>query len=337
MDFQLFCGVDSAKDKYDLATLSSLDSAIAHSQFPNHADGIAAFLADFQTTYALPPEQVLFCVENTGLYSQRLVYALHEAGYAVWVEDAYQLARSQGRTRAKTDTLDAQRIAQYACRFTDRARLFQPESDTLLRLRSLVAQRKRLSKAGQLLEVPLNEELHASTIDLTDQHHQTRQAIDNLRKQLKALDQAIDLLIEQDHKMAHQQEIIRSVPGFGPVTTRLLLIVTNGFTRYTNPRQLASYAGVAPFPKQSGKSLQLKPKTSSMANTEFKTALTMAAQSLIARDNPFGKFYRIKRAEGKKHLVALNAVRNKLIHTVCACLRDDVMYEKNMHLSLQKP
>lgn len=335
MQFRLFIGVDSAKEKYDLALLDATGEVFHSLTLPNHTQPIQAWLDELSATFDVAPQEVLCCVENTGWYHVRLLNLLCAAGCQVWVEDAYQLSRSMGRVRGKTDQVDALRIAQYAFRFQDRARLCTAESELRLRLRSLIAQRRRIVRYIKGLSQPITEEQYCSPVDLSKQHQHSLRLIKRMRTELKTLEKQIEATIKEDEKLAQQRKIILSVPGFGPVTTHLLLIITDGFTRYTNGRQLASLAGVAPFARQSGKCLKRKPKTSAIANKRLKSLLTMGARSLIRwGNNLFAEFYQRKRAEGKPHLVALNAVRNKMIHTVCACLRDDVMYEKNRHVSL---
>jgi transposase len=335
MHFRLFIGVDSAKEKYDLAVLDATGQPLDIQTLTNDTAAIQEWLARLATTYQIPTSEVLCCVENTGWYHLRLVNLLCAAGCQVWVEDAFQLSRSMGRVRGKTDPVDAARIAQYAYRHRDLARLTDAESSLRLRLRTLVSQRRRIQRYLHGLSVSIAEEQHCSPVDLSRQHQHSLQLVEIMRARLKALEKDIEATIQEDEKLARQRNVILSVPGFGPVTTHLLLIITDGFTKYTTGRQLASYCGVAPFPKQSGKRLNRKPKTSSIANRRLKTVLTMGARSLIRwGNNHFAQFYQRKRAEGKSHLVALNAVRNKMIHTVTACLRDDVMYEKNRHVSL---
>ena len=61
-----------------------------------------------------------------------------------------------------------------------------------------------------------------------------------------------------------------SVPGIGKITAFFLICFTNEFTLYSNPRQLACYAGVVPFEYTSGKSVRAKPKVHYMANKKLK-------------------------------------------------------------------
>jgi transposase len=60
------------------------------------------------------------------------------------------------------------------------------------------------------------------------------------------------LIITLDEQLNRQYKLVRSIPGIGMQTAIYLLIATKGFDSFENWRQLACYAGVAPFPYQSG-------------------------------------------------------------------------------------
>ena len=67
---------------------------------------------------------------------------------------------------------------------------------------------------------------------------------------------------------------------------------------------------------------------------KMKGLLTMGAQCLIHRDTELGCYYRRKMADGKKHLVVINAMRNKIVHRVFAVVRNQDMYKKNLNVCL---
>jgi transposase len=56
---------------------------------------------------------------------------------------------------------------------------------------------------------------------------------------------------------------------------------TEGFTAFTDPREMACYAGVVPFDHQSGTSVKYKSKVSIYADKELKSILHLAAMSAI--------------------------------------------------------
>ncbi|MDF7819379.1 transposase [Runella sp. MFBS21] len=60
-----------------------------------------------------------------------------------------QIKKSGGLQRGKNDAIDAQRIAEYAFRFRDRMRLWQPPRPVLQKLAALSALRQRLLRVRQ--------------------------------------------------------------------------------------------------------------------------------------------------------------------------------------------
>ncbi|WP_308528600.1 transposase, partial [uncultured Prevotella sp.] len=84
----------------------------------------------------------------------------------------------------------------------------------------------------------------------------------------------------------------------------------------------ACYYGIAPFGKDSGTSVHSDPHVHYMANRQIKAMLTQAAQAAV-KFNPVMVRYYIHLVErGKKKQVALNNVKNKLVHLVTAMVRN---------------
>ena len=91
---------------------------------------------------------------------------------------------------------------------------------------------------------------------------------------------------------------------------------------------MACYAGIAPFEHTSGTSIKGRTRVSHLANKSLKTLLHMGALSAIKNSEEIGAYYRRKVEEGKPKMVVINAVRNKLVLRIWACIREDRMYEK---------
>ena len=115
------------------------------------------------------------------------------------------------------------------------------------------------------------------------------------------------------------------------------MIATDGFQRQKNAKQLASYAGVVPFEHSSGSSIRGKSRVSHLARKDIKAALHMCVVGMLRMKHPLRDYYERKVAEGKHVLSVLNAMKNKLLHCIYACVRDGQFYEKNYAHSLQKP
>jgi len=65
-----------------------------------------------------------------------------------------------------------------------------------------------------------------------------------------------------------------------------------------------------------------------MGNKSVKRLLHLSAMSVIAMKGEMANFYKRKVADGKNKMSVLNAVRNKLILRIFACVRDGRKYEK---------
>ena len=64
------------------------------------------------------------------------------------------------------------------------------------------------------------------------------------------------------------------------------------------------------------------------AHKPMKALLNMAARSSVSSPGELRDYYERKVAEGKNKMLVLNAIRNKIIHRVFACVRDGRKYEK---------
>ena len=94
----------------------------------------------------------------------------------------------------------------------------------------------------------------------------------------------------------------------------------------TTPKKLACHAGVAPFKKESGTSLRGPVHVSHLSNHTLKPLLTQAAWVAIRYTPNLRAYYQRLVEKGKKSQVALNNVKNKLIHIVIGLIRKDEDY-----------
>ncbi len=95
------------------------------------------------------------------------------------------------------------------------------------------------------------------------------------------------------------------------------------------PRKYACYAGIAPFEHTSGTSVRGKTRTSKKANMKAKSLLHMTALVAARFSDDLREYYERKVAEGKNKMNFLNAVKNKIIHRIFACVNQKRLYEKN--------
>ena len=65
-----------------------------------------------------------------------------------------------------------------------------------------------------------------------------------------------------------------------------------------------------------------------MANKNIKTLLHMAALSSVRMQGDIQDYYKRKVSEGKNKMSVLNAIRNKLVLRIFACVNQNREYEK---------
>ena len=144
----------------------------------------------------------------------------------------------------------------------------------------------------------------------------------------------METIVKEDVALHHNYELLLSVPGIGTVTAMVLMIVTNNFERKLSGKQLASYAGVAPFEHSSGSSIRGKNRVHKMANKELKWLVHMGAMAAKTFYPEFRDYYDRKVGEGKNKMSVLNAIRNKILLRVAAVIQSKQPYQC-YHLSVQ--
>ena len=328
MEFNFFIGVDVSKLTLDFVVRNA-DQVLFHLQTQNDKKGVKAFEKQCKI-YGVDLCSSLICMEHTGIYNAISLDYFHQKSYAIWLENALQIKQSMGMVRGKSDKVDAGRIGEYAFRFRDKACLWQPEREVITQLRHLSSLRRRLIDAKNQLKVPLKE-----TKGLFKKSWQQRlerlhhRPIATLEAHIKTLDHEIEQVIQSDHRLRELFEQVCSVDGVGKVLGCEMLITTNEFIAIREAKKYACYSGVAPFEHSSGSSLRGKNRVSRMGNKSTKRLLHMAAMAAIAMKGELQDFYQRKVGEGKNKMSVLNAVRNKLIHRVYACVKAQRKYEKN--------
>jgi transposase len=148
-------------------------------------------------------------------------------------------------------------------------------------------------------------------------------------KDIAKVDKEIQLLVSEDSHINTQFKQATSVPGIGKITALNMIISTGEFKRISEPKKFACYSGIAPFEHTSGSSIRGKTRVSKMANMALKKLLHLAAMSAIQCCGELKAFYHRKVTEGKNKMSVINAVRNKLISRVFACIKHGRMYQKD--------
>ena len=223
-------------------------------------------------------QEILIGMENTGRFNAILYSVLVHFSFTVYVINPLHLKRSMGLVRGKNDKIDSERIAQFLLKNYMDLQLWKPNSKVIEKIKLLNAERKhRVKIRAGLLAQTQDDQFLKLTMDKAVFRLNTK-LIDVLTKQINEIEDRIYQLICEDEQLYDHYKRIQSIPGVGKVLAFNMLIKTDGFTTINTPRQMACYAGIAPFDFQSGTSIKRRPKVSTMADKKLKKLLHLAAE-----------------------------------------------------------
>jgi transposase len=306
----------------DIAATSFAAAWIVHGAPPQRArtfaqtpEGFVAFQAALATS-GLEPAQTLIVLEATGSYWITLAVTLHQAGYAVSIVNpahAHAFARSLPR-RAKTDLLDAQMLAQFACerqppRWTPPEQVYHELRQRLLVRDGLLTMRQQARNQRHALEQwPITIQAALAALDKVVAECDTQ--LQNLEGEMAS--------VLRDGAWATSAALLSSITGIGLVTTAWLLVATLNFEACASAESAAAYAGLVPLAHESGTSVRGRARIGHAGHARLRTALYMATLS-AARCNPVIRAqYARLRAAGKPPKVARCAAARKLLHLAWA-------------------
>jgi len=298
----IFVGIDVAKAQLDIAIRPSGEYFTA----PHDDPGVSGVV---QRLCALQPTLVV--LEATGGFELDGASALGAAGVPTAVVNPRQVrdfARSTGLL-AKTDRLDAQVLAHFGEVLRPAARSLpdaqaQELSAVLLRRRQLVemlvAEKNRLPMATRRIRPPL-------------QRH-----IEWLQQQVADLDRDLGALIRSSPLWRAKDDLLRSVPGVGPVLATTLLASLPALGTL-NRQQIAALVGVAPLNRDSG---TWRGRRTVWGGRAHVRAVLYMSTLVAVRHNPrLRSFYVRLRDAGKVPKVALIACMRKLLTILNAILK----------------
>ena len=116
-----------------------------------------------------------------------------------------------------------------------------------------------------------------------------------------------------------QEDLLRSVPGIGPVSARTMLAELPELGTL-NRKKIAALVGVAPLNRDSG--TKQGARTCWGGRASIRQVLFMAATSAIRCNPIIRRNYAALRARGKDHKVAVVACIRKLLTILTAMVRD---------------
>jgi len=326
--YEVFIGVDVSKDVLDYAFHFN-DQLRYFGQFRNTNKQIKKVIAklaehlgntDFSTW--------LVCFENTGVYSKRLLRLMHELGIDCIEEDPKSIKYYFSQSRGKTDEWDACRISQYAHDRHQTLKLTEQTDKYIEQLKHLHSYRRTLIETKRKLQNAMSEKLEfIDTEILSGTELINAQLISQINVSISEIEDQIQFVISSEKELEQNYKLATSVIGIGDVIATGIIIYTNNFKSITDPRKFAAYAGIAPFPNQSGKRKGLS-KVNKKANIPLKGLISNGVQAAINHDPQINKYKVRLEKKGKPYGVICNNIKNKLVQRVFCVVKRGTPYAK---------
>jgi transposase len=271
--------------------------------------------------------EIRISCEATGVYHERCCYFLHALGYYVTVEVPSRVKsyKKSCGFNSKNDNIDAQALAYMG--LEKNLRKWEPINSFFYELRSLT----RYHQSVQEMQTSLRNQLHAEQAGM----HTSKQVVKQLKAgiklfegQLKELEKAIEEKIVSEPEVKKKTaNITESMKGVGVMTVATVIAETNGFTWFTNRRQVTKYSGYDVIEDQSGKR-KGKSKISKHGNAHIRRAMYFPAINLITyKVKPFADKYERIFERTKLPMKGYTALQKDLLLMIFTLWKNDQKFD----------
>lgn len=159
--------------------------------------------------------------------------------------------------------------------------------------------------------------------------------LEMLDRQLAFIESEISIIEDKMLRLGEQHHTellhnLRTIPSVGKRTALKLLIITDGFTKFSTAKELVSYVGLCPRLFESGSSIKGKAKICKMGMSRMRQLLYLCALSAIKVNCQCKAMYERLKVRGKNGKLALVAVASKILRQAFAIGKGNVQYAQNL-------
>jgi transposase len=316
-----YFGIDISHLVFDVT-----DSDGNYYQFKNNSSGFKKFRKLLKVNS--------HCVmEATGYYHYQLAYYLLESGIKVSVENPLAVKRfiQMKLSKIKTDKSDSKLICEYAKQVE--LKLWQGNS----KHQTECLQKTRLLAVYTKQSTMLKNKLHGEAVLGNPSKavvSSLKRSLKQIQKEIKTLEDKLIILVKEVHQDVLTR--LKSIPGIGNKTALMLVVLTDGFERFTSGSELCSYAGLTPVIRKSGSSVNGRSRISKIGNQKLRNLLFMCSFNACKYNKACREIYERIVAKGKSKKLALIAVCNKLLKQAFAIAKSGLIYDDTYKSTLVK-
>ena len=317
-----FLGIDVGKKEL-FCHLISPDTSRSE-RFYNTSQGIKALITWAQSH--CPAQDILVCFEQTGHYGKALTKGLLNKKFNwLYIVNPQKIkAFSQRRLRRnKSDSADAKLIAQFIQSEHKELRVFQMQSIAHEQIKELNRYIETLTQDNAQLKTK------SQATDNPVILRSLNRRIKAQEKDIKDLRKRINTILNNNHALAVQKQLLESIPGVGEITSHTLIAELPDISKFENARQLAAWAGLTPRHHISGTSGRTRTPITKIGSAHIRRNIFMPA--MTARlSNPILKDFgdRLK-GNGKTPKQVIVAIMRKLLHIIYGVLKSQTPFDGN--------
>ena len=307
-------GVDISKDVFDV-----MNSKGKYVKLSNDESGFKKLVKTIE-------KDSLIVMEATGYYHYCLAQYLYHKGYLVSVVNPLSVKRfiQMKLSKIKTDKSDAKAICEYAC--VNEVPLYTGKNKNQAECIQILRMLEVYTKQSTALK---NKEHGEKTLGKPSKivYHSLNRMLKSIKREVQVLEKRLLELVKEEQQ--DQLTLLKSIPGMGVKTAMMLIVMTDGFERFENSKQLCSYIGITPTIRQSGSSVRGRSRISKMGNRQLRSLLFLCSFSAYKYNKSCKDLFDRIVAKGKSKKLALIAVSNKLLKQAFAIVKSGLPYDEN--------
>ncbi|MBK9329208.1 MAG: IS110 family transposase [Sphingobacteriales bacterium] len=283
-----YVGVDVSKETLDVA-IPKEDGCYVHKR-------LAIIHWVLKALSNICRKDACIVMEATSSYYMPFAYYLHSQQILLSIVNPLSVNHfcKMRMSRAKTDRKDAAMIAQYGK--SETPRLWQPKAEHLLELQQLQAILDNLTKQKTSCSNQLEAFVSSGKMS-KDVSKIIKKQIAFYDKEIKKVEIKMVAITEKHHSELYKN--LQTIPGLGKRTSMLLIVVTDGFTKFENAKELVSYIGICPRLYESGTSVKGKSRICKMGMSRMRQLLYLCSMRAMSSNKQCKEMYERLKQRGK--------------------------------------
>lgn len=265
-------------------------------------------------------------MEATGVYHQKFAYFILEKGYDVSIVLPNKISNYMRTLDMKTitDKTCSEAIARFG--LERQLENWNKPDKTYRNLQQLTRERGQIVDERTIAKNRLHAE-EAEAFPNKGSVKRIKALIKFFNQQEKQIKLEINEHLIKNKSVKEIVDRITTIPGMGSLTAVIILAETNGFELIRNKKQLTSYAGMDIREKQSGTSVNGKPRLSKKGNKHIRKSLHLPSLAAV-KYNPIHKeiYIRLVEKNGIK-MKALVAIQRKMLELAYTLFKNKTSYD----------